>query len=295
MLNRLWLPLLSIYLISLLASCGANLHKANLTIGLLEEPYSFFLSAEDESYQLFDSSELLFSHSGGELPNGIVIGSSGEIAGTPTELGDFDFRVTAYAIDDDWGDWYFDNSGDDITSDHEWYTLFITEQSSNENCPLPSNENTTGIYVCAGTLYFDSLHQGDKAVLDISYFIDFDEANNYGISSLTFTILYDTDFFYLDSNTLTSSILREAANIADATVDFDTTTEGSITIEVSSVDKEFNRSGRMLDLSFYASQDIEESSHNITITIDQVKTTNEDIELPDFYAVDGSLIIENEE
>jgi hypothetical protein len=292
---RLWHLFISIFLLSLFVSCGANLHEANLTIGLFEEPYSFFLSAEDESYRLFDSSELLFSHSDGELPSGIVIGSSGEIAGTPTELGVFDFRVTAYAIDDDWGDWYFDNSDDDVTSDHEWYTLFITEPSSNENCPLPNDEETTGIYICAGILSLESIDQGDKITLDVTYFIDFEEANQYDISSLSFTINYDANNFYIDSNTLTSTILREVANAADASVDFDTTTEGAITIEVSSVDENISKSGRLLDLSFYASQDITESPHDMTISIDQVKTTNEDIELPHFYGIDGSVIIENEE
>ncbi len=291
------LYLLLAALVILGTSCGANLYEATLSIAVVDEPYSYSLTAVDEDWELFDSSDLVFSYSSGSLPSGVVVGSNGEIAGTPTELGNFEFRVTVYAIDNDWYDWWYDDCwygcwyDDGVTEDSEWYTLFVTEDSTNEDCPSSDNETTTELYVCLGNVEVESLSESEEFVLDINYFIDFDNAEDYDIEYIEFTVYYDSDTLAIDSNDLTSQSLREAATRTNATVTFDDLEADTLTIGVTGVDKSFHKSGRFIDLPFYALADVDAGELIFDIDIVSVISGNEETTLPTAYGIAGSLTV----
>ncbi len=279
---------LSVVFTLFIMSCGAKLHTATLTVGVLDEPYSFYLAAEDESWDWFDQSYMVFSVTEGFLPYGIALSSNGMITGTPVEVGNFEFRATAFAIDDGWG-YYYDD--DDVTSDSEWYTLFVTEKSTNDDCPSPNSTAVTESYICLGAPRVQNLAAGESFILDANYFVEYSKANSYDIWQMDFTIEYDPTLFTINSNDLGSVSLREAATRSGATVDFITSTEGSVRVIISGVNKSFHKSGRILDLPFEALTDIPAGEHDFNLTVNSISSDNSDDNLPDTFAVQGFLTV----
>lgn len=271
-------------------SCGANLHVATLTTAVVNEPYNFYLSAEDESWDWFDDSTMLFGVSGGYLPAGVALSSNGVLTGTPLEIGNFEFRITAYAIDDDWGDWYYDDD-DDVTSDSEWYTLFVTERSTNGDCPNPSSTGVTEAYICLGAPEEETLVEGESFTLDINYFIEHAKAVGYDIWQLDFSISYDPSLFAVDPDYLGSNSLRETATRAGATVDFDTGTDGVVRIVLTGGHKSFHKSGRIIDLPFIALTDIPAGDYDFNLSVNGLASDNAGDNLPNTFEIDGFLSV----
>ncbi|EKD51842.1 MAG: hypothetical protein ACD_62C00170G0016 [uncultured bacterium] len=277
------------------SACGANLYSESLSIALVNEQYTYQLYAEDESWSVFDDALLLFAQTGGVLPDGVSVGSNGLISGVPTEVGNFEFRITAYAIDDEWDVWDDCCEDDeDVTSDREWFTLFVTEASTNEYCPWPNDEQTSGLYFCAGNLVQTSLNADESVDLDITYFIDFNNAKGYAIDTLEFTVFFDPEFFYVESSTLSSQILREAATRAGASLEI-TIGDDYVTFFVQGQDMDFNRSGRLVDLPIFASQNLAEGDYYFPIIIDQIGSSTNEGSFPTAYEVDGFLTIQPED
>lgn len=267
------------------SACGANLHEATLSIALLNTPYTYSLSAEDERWDPWDNSDIVFTQTSGRLPSGVNIGANGVISGIPTELGNFEFRITALAIDDDF--W----SRDSVTKDSEWYTLFVTEPSTNNACPAPNDEFTSGIFLCAGSLNLENAATGDQFVLDINYFVNKAKADNYDVTHLSFTITYDPSLFEPDPNHLTSLNLREAATRAGSIVSFDANADGILSITIDGLDKTFHKSGRLLDITFNVLQDLEEDEFDFLLDIQDLSSTHHNANWPTPSSVDG--LVEN--
>ncbi len=275
-----------------LSACGANLHVTNLDVALLNEDYAYQLEAVDDSWEILDKNELVFLSDSAGLPAGMYVSSDGIVFGTPEELGVYEFDVAVYAIDDfDWYEWdetYYD---DGVTEDSETLTLLVTEPSSNSNCPSPGNRDVNEIYVCLGSLATDSFLIDEIIDLDINYFVNLDDTETLNVSFIEFSITYDSNFFALDDNMLNSQILREAATYADATVTFDNTIPGILYVQLAGSSEYFDKPGRILDLPFYAVQDVPLGSYAFTVTMEQISSETEILSATPWIGIDGSLTL----
>lgn len=295
---RNYAAILLCLLVLIFSACGANLHVTNLDVALLNEDYAYQLEAVDDSWEIFDNNELVFLSDSSGLPAGMYVSSDGIVFGTPAELGAYEFDVTVYAIDDfDWYEWDEWDSGydDGVTEDSETLTLLVTEASTNSNCPSPGNRDVNEIYVCLGSLATDTLLTDEIFDLDINYFINIDDAETLNVISVGFSITYDSGFFALDDNMLNSQILREAATYADAIVTFDNTTSGILYVQLDSPSEYFDKPGRILDLPFYALQDLPLGSSTFTVSIEQISSETEILLETPWLGIDGSLtLVESE-
>lgn len=252
-----------------------------LPIALLNEDYVYNFEVHEGWADFWDSSTSTELY-GGNLPSGVGISSNGLLFGTPRELGAFDFRVLVQ--DNDFLE-------DDSWPDAEWFTFFVTEASTNEDCPRPNDETTTEIYLCLGDIEAGTVVMGDEFNLDVNYFVNLDSAGDYDIITLSFTIVYDPAAFGIDSDSLTSSLLREAVR-ADATVAFDSSTAGQLGIVISNSARPFTRAGRILDIPFSALLDLDQEEYPFTLTINAITPEQEETTLPETLAIDGSLTVE---
>lgn len=294
--NRVWWKTLVLIAIFILPACGADLHGANLTNAILDVNYNFHLFAEDDSWSLYDNSYLFFVQSRGHLPGGVFVEPNGTIYGVPTEVGNFEFRVTVYVFEsyDLWDLFFYDSYYDDYTSaDSEWYTLFVTESSTNSDCPSPANETTKETFVCLGSPEVETLAEDENFDLDINFFVDFQKSKEYAINVIDITIHYDDALFKIDSNFLNSQILREAATRINSTVSFDDDTPGELRIIVTGHDSNFHKSGRLMDLHFTTLQDIAAGDYDFTLTINNISSVSNN-SLPTTVAVDGMLTVEED-
>lgn len=265
------------------ASCGANLHQATLDVALLNEPYLFYLSAEDESWRFFDQTTMVFSLTAGQLPPGITLGSNGQIAGSATLVGNYNFRVTAFAIDENfWHDDY-------VTRDSEWYTLFVTEPSTNDDCPLPNNRTLTGIFLCAGFIEAQNVSKETQINLDINYFVDLNRSKKYTIDQISFHLLYDSENFEPATNTLTSASLREAATRSGGTMQIEIIEPGDLLITIQGLNDSFHKAGRLLDIRFVVLNDLEDADYEFIIEDIILDSSNHDPNWPDPDAIQGLL------
>ncbi|MBI4411230.1 MAG: hypothetical protein HY541_01950 [Deltaproteobacteria bacterium] len=271
-------------LLVFLSACFSRIDLKGHTLptALLNEYYTYSFELHAGWADFWDSS-MSTQWYGGVLPSGIGIASNGLLFGTPQEPGDFEFRVLAQ--DDD----FFD---DESWSDAEWFTLFVTEPSTNEDCPQPDDETTEGIYLCLGDVGEESLNTGDSFSLDGGYFVNLDNGGRYDILTLSFTITYDSASFAVDAETLTSSLLREAASRAHASVSYNTETAGQLGVTITTTDKPFIRAGRIIDIPFTALLDLNQEEYSFTLTIDAVTPQHDETELPEIIAVDGTLTID---
>ncbi len=284
-----------LFLATQLSACGANLFEKRLAPALIDESYSESLTAEDEDWELFNDSDLVFFQSGGDLPYGMAVAANGGVTGyAMDEVGVYDFAVTVYAIENDdyWDDWWDDGYYDEVTEDTEWFAIFVTERSTNEYCPAPNDENTTGIYLCAGSLEQTELAAGQQITLDMNFFADFDFITDYAIDSVDFTVSYNPDYFYVDSDDLTSAILREAAQYAGASVYFDDSVAGELRVIVTGAGAAFDYSGRFLDLVFTALDDVPAGDYDFVVNLNDITTLNPEAAFPDIYIADGYLYVD---
>ncbi len=269
----------------LISACGAKLKDDPLNIGVLDEEYYEALGFSDNS-GAFSSNDYIFALEAGDLPDGLTLTSDGEISGTPTSLGLYEFVVQLYSIDDGYSD-------DSVSTDSDTLEIFVTEASTNEDCPLPNDDTTTETYVCAGSGFLESLAEGESFDLDINYFVDFEQSFAYEINRISFSIVYDDSVFELDENELNSQILREASDSVNATVSFNNDTAGTLKVTVTTDDENsFRFSGRLLDIPFYAKSDIPAAEYAFDIAITKVTSNDDDVELPENINIDGTVTVE---
>lgn len=276
-------PVLAVFFL-LLTACFSrvDLKSNRLPTALLNEYYAYSFELHAGWADFWDSSMSTELY-GGELPSGIGIASNGLLFGTPQETGDFEFRVLASDND------FFD---EESWPDAEWFTLFVTEPGTNEDCPRPDDETTREIYLCLGDAGEESVSTGDSFDLDVNYFVNLDDAGDYDIFTLSFLIAYDSASFSVDSAALTSTLLREAATRTDASVSYDTATAGQLGVTLAADSKPFIRAGRMIDIPFTALLDLDRAEYSFTLTVNAVTPEDSDTTLPEVIAVDGSLTVD---
>lgn len=288
---KLGRTLLIIFVLFQFSACGVNLMSGRLGIAVFDKEYSEYLGADDNDWTIWGNEEMLFDLVDGSLPGGLSLSSNGEISGTPSEIGIFEFEVRAYSIEYGWNSW--DDEYDDVSYDDEWFTLLVTEESTNVNCPSPDDETTTETYLCVGTPSATTVAQNEAVEMDINWFFNFDEAENFNINTVDFTITYDYTYWLIDTDELNSQILREAVTEADQESSFDGNTVGQVRVILTAgEDDEFIASGRVMDLNFYAIQDIPAGEYPITITVNSIVSGSDDVSLPATMEVDGSITVE---
>jgi hypothetical protein len=267
----------------LLSACMTNLHSNSLKIGVLNVAYDDSFAVEDAPWTWDDGTALLVT--GGSLPPGIQLTGNGQLIGTPTQIGDFSFSVTAYTFDNDW--WGDD---DDVYEDSEWYTLFVTETSTNANCPDPADELATEIYACLGEIEQDNLATGDTFTLDVNYFIDFNQGNSYDVFTLDFSVFYDEAAFAPVADALNSQILREAATRTNASVSFESL-PGELRVIISAQTQNLHKSGRLIDLPFTASTDTAAGVYPFTVVWNGIGQNSTKQTLPTAVEIDGLVTV----
>jgi hypothetical protein len=271
---------------SLGASCTmTNLHTRPLKTAVVDHTYNDSFFVENNSWGNWGLSTVL-TVTGGALPNGIILSSNGQLSGTPTQVGDYGFRVTSYTFDND----YF--SDDDVYEDSEWFGLFVTEASTNSLCPDPSDVTVTEIFVCLGDIETETWAANEDVTLDVNYFVDFDNGNDYDIFTLDFSIFYDDTLFAPDANKLNSQILREAATRTDATVSFTQVSSDELRVVIQATSKNLHKAGRILDLPFQALANIPAGEYGFTVVWNGV-TSHANGSLPSLAEVDGVITVTN--
>lgn len=267
------------------SACSHNLHSTSLKIGVLDQTYydTFYVEANGWNW----GDETVLTLSSGSLPPGLYLSSNGELNGTPTEVGDFVFRINAYSIS--YSDIFDDD--DDVDRDAETYDLFITEASTNEFCPSPDDETLIETYLCLGDLSYDSLSAGTPIDLDMNFFVSFDYGMDYEFTALDFSVFYDPTQFEPIESQLTSQILREAATRTNATVTFSEPTEGELRIVVTVSENTLHKSGRLMDLPFQALQNVAAGEYPFTIVFNTLTTNNTEVVIPSTYEIDGKVSV----
>lgn len=266
------------------SACSPNLHETTLPVAQLNESYEFALYGQDND--LWDNGSLVYEKTGGSLPNGVYVTTGGLIAGTPTELGNYEFKVTLYDIDR--------GIDDDVDSDSEWYTLFVTEPSSNEDCPEPADLNATGISLCLGNLTSTEVLADDELSLDVNLFLQKTRASDYDIDYIDLTITLTEGYFYFDDSSINSNILREATTRAEGLLSYEIVADNQLRLQLSKGNKTFHKSGRLMDLPFFALSDLEEGTYDFIITVHELHSEDPDQSLPQAFEIDGSLVVATE-
>lgn len=288
-------------LIFLFTACGVRLQATNLSTSILNEYYQDSFVYSDNSWgldDLWDDDDILYAQTSGSLPSGVVIASSGQVVGTPTAVGNYEFRVTVYSIDDydilNFADdiWSHDSDDDDgVDADSQWFTLFVTERSTNPSCPEPNDETTVETYVCLGAIAANTLAQDETFTLDVNYFINFDNSFDHDIERVAFTIYYDAEKFAPVAESLNSQILRETATRATASVTFDNAVPGELGVVVTAGDKDLHKSGRFIDIPFFALTDIAAGVYDFPIAIDEIASGDSEVTLPANIGIDGDVTV----
>lgn len=268
-------------------ACGARLQDDPLNIGVVGTSYYDVLEFSDNR-GAFHNSDYIFTLEAGDLPEGLYLYSDGEISGEPTTPGLYSFAVQLYSIDEGYDE-------DSVSSDIETFDIFVTEASTNINCPSPDDDTTIETYICAGSGYLDTLAFGESFDLDINLFVDFENASEYNINRISFSIAYDDSLFELNEEELNSQLLREASESVDATVRFNTDTAGVLKVTLETDDENsLHYSGRLLNIPFYATNDIPAGSYDFATTITQVISHDDDVDLPENIGLDGTVTVESD-
>lgn len=275
-----------VVLMGLTSACGPVVHVEALPIGLLNESYSYTFRFDDGDDWFSWDEDLVLDVVRGDLPDGVGLTADGELIGTPTEVGNFEFKVALYSIDEGFWD------DDDVDSDSEWFTLFVTEPSTNDACPSPNNESVAETYICLGTVTAATMATGEAFTLDVEYFINYASAPDYDIDAITFTVTYDAASFAPDEDALNSEILREAATRHGATVSIDTNTAGTLTLTITATEQNFHAAGRLADLPFHAIADLAASTYDFAVAFSL--DSGDDAELPSNINVNGSVTVEED-
>ncbi len=273
-------------LLFFLTSCtigSVNLTHNSLQVALVDELYEDYLDM-DVNWNNFFNVDVGLYVTAGDLPWGLEVTDGGRILGIPRELGSYDFKITAYA---------FDYYGASDYLDSAWYTLFITEASTNPDCASPDSVDHSDIFLCLGELDLTDVRAGDYLTLDLNYYVDPRKADSYAITEISFSIYYDETLFSFDDVGLISGQLREAAYESEATISFDTSTLGVLGVTLFSDTDTFRRPGRLLDLSLLSLSDLLEGQYDLILTDISLTTENDASALPAITEVDGLLNIYN--
>jgi hypothetical protein len=267
-----------------LSACFANLHQDRLSVALLDQPYSEQFQI-DSSWDFMEFWNSYFTVADdGELPAGLGVTSGGEIVGSPQEVGHFDFHVSLYSYDPSiWGD---SSSG---YEDGEWFTVFVTEPSTNADCPSPDDATLTDLFICAGQLSTDYLEEGDGFYLDINYYANYATSVNDDVATLDFTIGFDPDAFAPYENGLNSSVLRETATHFGSTVAFDEPSPGQLHVVVTAQTEQLRLPGRLMDLPLVAVQDLPAGIYDFTVTFNGIEQGADAKTTPSLVEIDGGL------
>jgi len=258
-----------------------DIQHATLNTGLLEEYYEYDFEVDTGWDDIWDDS-MSVQLVEGDLPDGMGISAEGLLFGDPQEVGDFEFRVAIYDIDE--------GADSESWSDSEWFTLFITEPSTNEECPSPDDEESNEFYVCTGSIEEELVETDDEINLDVNLFVNRDNIGDFDITAFAFTITYDSTYLSLNEDDLNSGLLREAATRNEASVDFDSSTPGVLVVTIASAEDDFVRAGRILDIPFQVLSDVPDGTYAFDVTIDSV-TGKEGATLPEAIAIDGELTV----
>lgn len=264
-----------------------DLKSKTIDTALLDEPFEYTFVMKHGWSDFLDNSDVTQLKEG-DLPQGMVVSANRTLEGTPTQVGSYDFKVIAYDVDR-----FNADSGFYSLSDSEWFFFFVTEVSTNENCPLPNIHRISEIYICLGKVSLESLGDGDSFSLDVNFYVNLDESGLYNIDTLDFTIVFDEERFLLDEDLLNSSRLREAATFTDPELSFDTTVPGELGVVITAMDEPFLRAGRLLDLSFTAIVDLDEENYDFNLVIEEISASDidEEADLPEDISLDGSLTL----
>jgi len=263
---------------------SATIDQDSMPVALLDELYDEYFDI-DSNWNDFFNYDHVFYMTDGNLPAGLEVVESGRLIGIPYELGSFDFEVTVYGVDYDGYTDYLDSA---------WFTVFVTEPSTNTNCPSPDSETITEVYVCLGDIEEEQVEEGDDLSLDLNYYVRLHSGKTYSIQKMDFTLTYDATNFSVDDETLNSSMLREAATLYDATISVDSSVAGQLQVSIQSGSvKGFRRAGRLMDIPFTALADLSQSNYDFTLEVTEVLPLRETISLPEIIGLDGSLSVED--
>lgn len=276
--------LLCALILPCLFACGPQLNITTLSVAVVNQSYTENLAYEDSWYSVFDDVILTLSH--GSLPPGVVLSAYGTIAGIPASVGNYEFRVTAYSIHND----FFDD--DSVTEDSEWFTLFVTEASTNIDCPAPNDEGLEETYFCLGDISTETLAEGDSFTLDVNYYVNLWKAEDYNIHTINLSIIYDASLFTIESNRLNSTMLREAATRAGTAISFDTSIPGELRVTLQGNSKSYHKPGRLIDIPFTALQNITAGEYDFQIIVNDLVPKDSNKTLPAMTEIDGKLTVE---
>lgn len=221
-----------------LVACGDNaLVTGTMPVALIDTRYSYDVNVERE---WTDDQSYTIEKTEGTFPTGILINDEGLIYGTPTQTGEFPFELTLY-------------EGTDSVEfgDSEDFLLFVTEASTNDQCPLPNREDLTEVYLCVGapTIAPDETL---NFTLDLTLYLDPERAARFELHTLEIVLTYDPAVLEPDTDLFTSQVLREAATAASATFTYTNDTPGTLRITLETdTDEIFEWPGRLLDLPFH--------------------------------------------
>lgn len=249
-LSKWMFPVLFLFSIS---CAKADLKAERLPTAVVGQIYNYGVSVEVEDlwndyyYTEFNS---------GDLPDGVDVSSWGRFYGIPTEPGIYYFNLSAFSVvrqnDDDFFFWDDDYYYDYVNArDSEIFMLFVTESSTNVECPVP-NDLTGPSTLCLGNIDKSSLAENETAILDINLFFADGLRTTETLTDLTITISYSPDFFEPDLNTFDSQWVREVLDVAGATVDVDVPEDGVLVLNIRAAGNILERSGRTFDIPFVA-------------------------------------------
>ena len=282
MLSRLWLLIL-ITLLPTLSGCFVSLQQDRMPIALLNEPYQESFDINNEFW-----SSYFTTADGGDLPAGIGVASNAWIMGTATELGHYEFHISLYSYENS----FFNDDGGYV--DGEWFTLFVTEPSTNEACPSPQNENIKEVYVCAGKLSQETVENGDEFDLDIEYLANWNDSADFDITAVNFTIGFDAASVTPITDDLNSTLLREVASHFGSTVAFDTTVPGQLNVVVTASTEQLRIPGRLMNIPFEALANLPVGDYAFTITLNSITQGEDAKSTPTLLGVDGMITAEED-
>jgi len=281
-----WLSRYTLLFCLFLASCqlgSVNIYHHDLQIAVVDDLYEDYFNADTSWNDYFNYGHRYYQ-TGGQLPSGIEVTNSGRLIGIPRSLGGYNFEVSVYGIN-------LDGSEDWI--DSAWYTLFVTQESTNESCPQVDEENVSELYLCLGQIQKATLREGDLINFDVTFFVQQKYRSDYQISTIDYKIVYDPESFEPVSDSLNSSLLKEVANYADASIHFEPA-EGELAVSVSAGDKKYlSWSGRLMTLPFRVKKDLSETSYPFVLNILSMDSLKENVDLPEMIDLDGRLDIDD--
>ncbi len=278
--------ILSIVLL-ILSAChlgSVNIFHTDLQVAVVDDIYEDYFSI-DTSWNDYFNYGHRFYLTDGEIPSGLEVTNGGRLLGIPRELGAFNFEISVYGIN-------FNGSEDWI--DSAWYTVFVTQDSTNEDCPTVTTQSASELFICLGHLQEETVNAAELINLDVQYSLPSELGNKYAINHIVFTINYDADSFEPVTDRLNSSLLKEVATHADATVAFENN-PGSlvITLEAQHKDYTFSWPGRLMNIPLRAKKDLSESEYIFTANINTMTSKKDNVDLPEMIDLDGLLKVDD--